>query len=92
MIFSSTEVCQGASAGFHLHPADVYREYCGEEEHLQEEVRHEAHDGKQAKLLQHGDRRQKSHETNNVSSCHKSCLSVDTISLTRKKCLHLIVT
>lgn len=39
----------------HLHAPNVYRQHCCEEEHLQEEVRHQPDYSKQTELLQHGD-------------------------------------
>lgn len=35
----------------YLHSSNVYRQYCGEKEHLQEEIGHQAHDSKQTELL-----------------------------------------
>lgn len=37
--------------GSHLHAADINRQHGGEEEHLQEEVGHQPHDGEQTELL-----------------------------------------
>lgn len=37
----------------HLHAADVNRQNRCEEKHLEEEVGHQSHDGKQTELLQH---------------------------------------
>lgn len=42
------------SAHFYLHPANVNGQDSGEKQHLKEEVRHQAHDGKKAKLLEKG--------------------------------------
>lgn len=41
----------------HLHAADVNRQYCGEEKHLQEEVRHQPHNSKQTELLRYRETR-----------------------------------
>lgn len=38
----------------YLHTANVNRQDGGEEQHLEEEVRHQAHDGKETELLDEG--------------------------------------
>lgn len=41
----------------HLHASDVDRQHCCEEEHLQEEVRHQPHNSEQTELLQYTENR-----------------------------------
>lgn len=46
------EVGGQGSAQSYLHPANVNGQDSGEKQHLKEEVRHQAHDGKKTELLE----------------------------------------
>lgn len=73
-----SSVCE--REGPHLHASDVDREHCGEEEHLQEEVRHQPHHRKQTELLQHKTQR----------SAHSGSWSSDDLKALREKVWSLI--